>query len=463
MGLHMPMRRFPLTEMHPPFVTVHIATYNYPEVLACAIQSVLQQTYTNFELLITGDGCDESTAACIAQFSDPRISYKNLSENHGAQSHAQNDALGRAKGEWIALLGHDDIWHPTHLESLVNAARHDPSCEFFFTFTHAILDPGTSNGRTRALYGFAPEGLFEPSVVAPPVSWMYRPHVVQQIGGWRPWQQLYVATDYDVILRVWASGARIQNVPALTAYKVTASVRNEVYRHRPNDEQKLLLQRMADEPDFLYRESMLMFESLTQPSFARIARDLPSSFRRPGDIMRKYLKRRGLPEDHPVAVSPHEPLPGQPALLAYFNYADDIIPLESRRSLHESRRTARNGVYLGYGWRERERDKWGKPFRWAQNGAELLLTDWQGKRAALEFNASIEGRLPRNAKFTIQDASGKVLHRQGIFHESPVRVPLDLPPAELHTLRIVTTENAETSKVGDGLVVLIRDIRLVMG
>jgi glycosyltransferase involved in cell wall biosynthesis len=452
-----------VSEAYNPLITVHIATYNYPEVLACAIQSVLQQTYANFELLITGDGCDDSTAACIAQFSDPRISYKNLPENHGAQSQAQNDGLARAKGEWIALLGHDDIWHPTHLETLVNAARRDPACEFFFTFTHAILDPDTNDGRTRALYGFAPDGLFEPSVVAPPVSWMHRPHVVQQISGWRPWQQLYGATDYDVILRVWASGVRIQNVPALTAYKVTASVRKEVYKLRPNNEQKLLLQRMADEPDFLYRESMLMFESLTQPSFARIARDLPSSFRRPGDIMRRYLKRRGLPDDHPVTMSPHEPLAKQPALLAYFNYADDITPLESRRSLHESRQTARNGAYLGYGWRERERDRWGRPFRWAQNGAELLLTGWQGKHASLEFTASIEGRLPRNAKLTVQDASGRGLHTHGIFHDTLVRVPLDLPPAELHTLRITTTEQAEKSKVGDGLVVLIRDIRLVMG
>jgi glycosyltransferase involved in cell wall biosynthesis len=443
-----------------PFITVHIATYNYPEVLACAIQSVLQQTYTHFELLVTGDGCDEDTAACIAAFDDPRISYVNLPENHGAQSHAQNAGLARAKGEWIALLAHDDIWHPTHLESLVRAAEADPACEFFFTFMHEVLPGEGENGRTRSLYGLAPDGVFEPSVVAPPSSWMHRRHVVQNVGGWRPWQMLQSSTDYDVLLRVWASGVRIQNVPALTVYKFSASMRDKVYQTRTSAEQKHMLARMAAEPDFLYREAMLMPQSLSQPSYPRLQRDLPASLRSPGELMRRYLRRRGLPEDYALTVAPDKPLIEQINLMAYFNFADDITPLASRESLHRDRKLAEDGLYLGYGWRNRERDIWGRPFRWARNGAEIYLSHWQGKSRTLGMVASLEGRRPRLVHVHVQDTEGNRLGGGRIFHDSMVRVNLRLPAAQHHVLKLVTTADGEKSRVGDGLVVMIRDLRL---
>src|SRR5271166_5410305 len=106
-----------------PSVTVVIPTFNWSAALHCAIRSVLLQTMQDFEIFVVGDGCADDSADIVASFHDPRIRWHNLERNHGSQWVANNYALANARGEWIAYLGHDDIWYPTHLESILRAAR----------------------------------------------------------------------------------------------------------------------------------------------------------------------------------------------------------------------------------------------------------------------------------------------------------------------------------------------------
>ena len=96
-----------------PVITVVIPTYNWSSALRCAIRSVLLQTVQDFEVLVVGDGCTDDSAAVVAEFEDPRLRWHNLSQNHGSQWVANNFANENAAGDWIASLGHDDIWHPT--------------------------------------------------------------------------------------------------------------------------------------------------------------------------------------------------------------------------------------------------------------------------------------------------------------------------------------------------------------
>ena len=100
-----------------PLVSIILATYNRPETLRLAIASVLEQTLTDWELLVIGDACGAETAAVVEAAADPRIHYINLIRNVGEQSGPNNVGIARARGRHIAFLNHDDLWLPDHLQA----------------------------------------------------------------------------------------------------------------------------------------------------------------------------------------------------------------------------------------------------------------------------------------------------------------------------------------------------------
>jgi glycosyltransferase involved in cell wall biosynthesis len=101
-----------------PFVTVVTATYNWPSVLRLAIQTVLQQTFRDFEYIIVGDCCTDETEEVVRSFDDPRIIWRNLPVNSGNQAFPNQIGMEMARGEVVAYLNHDDLWFPDHLETL---------------------------------------------------------------------------------------------------------------------------------------------------------------------------------------------------------------------------------------------------------------------------------------------------------------------------------------------------------
>src|SRR5690606_24832972 len=103
-----------------PLVTVVIATYNRAETLKYAIESVLWQTYTNFELWVVGDCCTDHTEVVVSRYlHDPRVHWYNMPVNSGYQSKPYNEGIRQGRGEYSAYLNHDDIWLPIHLEDTI--------------------------------------------------------------------------------------------------------------------------------------------------------------------------------------------------------------------------------------------------------------------------------------------------------------------------------------------------------
>src|SRR5437667_10908196 len=90
-----------------PSVTVIIPTYNWSSVLPYSIGSVLRQTFTDFEVLVVGDGCTDDPEAVVGRISDPRVRWVNLRTNTGDPSERNNEGLRQARGRYMAYLGHD--------------------------------------------------------------------------------------------------------------------------------------------------------------------------------------------------------------------------------------------------------------------------------------------------------------------------------------------------------------------
>src|SRR4051812_4085758 len=102
-----------------PAVSIVMATYNRPSVLAFAIRSVLAQDFADWELIVVGDRCADETTALVASFADRRIRYVNLAIKYGEQSGPNNVGIARARVRYVAFLNQDDIWFPDHLRSAV--------------------------------------------------------------------------------------------------------------------------------------------------------------------------------------------------------------------------------------------------------------------------------------------------------------------------------------------------------
>src|SRR5918911_4537877 len=123
----------------PPRVTVIIPTYNWSSVLPYSIGSVLRQTFSDFEVLVVGDGCTDDSESVVKAVNDKRVRWINLPVNTGHQSGPNNEGLRQARGEIIAYLGHDDLWLPHHLSCLVAAIA--AGADLAFGITERIV-PG---------------------------------------------------------------------------------------------------------------------------------------------------------------------------------------------------------------------------------------------------------------------------------------------------------------------------------
>ena len=100
-------------------VSIIMPSWNTERFIAESIQSVINQTYTNWELLIVDDCSTDNTDEIVASFHDERIKYYHNEKNSGAAL-TRNKAMREAKGEWIAFLDSDDLWTPEKLEHQIN-------------------------------------------------------------------------------------------------------------------------------------------------------------------------------------------------------------------------------------------------------------------------------------------------------------------------------------------------------
>lgn len=235
---------------HRPLVTVVLATYNWSSVLRQSIRSVLWQTYPNFELLVIGDGCTDDSGEMVASFGDDRIRWRNLATNSGSQAIPNNTGLGLARGDYVAYQGHDDVWHPKHLATML-AHLERTGADFAYGLAEVVGPPGS---RVRLLSGRVEEPRLPMGRWLPPTSIVHRLEAARRIGGWRTWEEAGGPPDVDFVDRIRGSGASVIRVPAMTAFKLPASQRPNVYRERPSHEQEAYVRRIEAERFFIERE-----------------------------------------------------------------------------------------------------------------------------------------------------------------------------------------------------------------
>lgn len=116
-------------------VSVIIPSYNREKLISRAINSILNQTYKNIEIVVVDDGSTDKTEDVIKQLNVSNLKYIKLSKNRGACK-ARNIGIENASGEYIAFLDSDDEWVPDKLEKQINfMEKHDADivvCNFYY-------------------------------------------------------------------------------------------------------------------------------------------------------------------------------------------------------------------------------------------------------------------------------------------------------------------------------------------
>lgn len=221
-----------------PRVSVIMASYNHERFVGQAIQSVLDQTFSDFELIITDDASPDKTLDVIRSFDDPRISFEQFERNR--QDSARNRCLARASGEYIAILNSDDEFHPQKLQKQVEWLDAHPETGTVFTQVEMISETGETHPDYRSGSGFASHNrtrhewlryFFDQGCCLCSVSSMARRDILEQTGPFDPLMVQF--PDLDLWVRVCLR-AELHILPdVLTRMRLMDAAAN-ISGHRPD-------------------------------------------------------------------------------------------------------------------------------------------------------------------------------------------------------------------------------------
>jgi glycosyltransferase involved in cell wall biosynthesis len=184
-----------------PLVSVIIPTYNRIDFLVQAIDGVLGQTYTNYEVLVADDGSTDGTADRLRQYGSP-VQHLRL-EHAGRPSATRNRALAVARGDLVAFLDDDDIWLPAKLERQVALLQREQDLGMVYTNACFLDEEGKHSepvlDRHRLRHGHVFDDLIANCFIHPSTVVMRR-GIGERIGWFE--ESLECIEDYDLWLRV---------------------------------------------------------------------------------------------------------------------------------------------------------------------------------------------------------------------------------------------------------------------
>lgn len=234
-----------------PLVTVIIASYNSPISLKCAIQSVINQDFKDFEILVIGDCCHEDLANVVKDFKDDRLYWFNLPYHVGSQYGPNNEGLKRSRGKYIAYLGHDDLWFSNHLSSLVSFIENTGS-----DLVHCLSALINSNGAYQVI-GLPGNGRNYSNCHIPPSSWLHKRSLIEECGIWNNQEYLSVGVDQDYLNRIAKSRKKIKFFNNLFVLKFISGDW-ALYSKKTNFPQPYYLEKLEKDPQKLMKE--ILFE-----------------------------------------------------------------------------------------------------------------------------------------------------------------------------------------------------------
>ena len=199
-----------------PLISIVVPLYNTPlDFLTELLDSVVNQTYRNWELCLVDAGQDEKVGRAVAarMAGEPRIRYQKLDKNEGIAGNT-NAGFALAKGEYIALLDHDDILHPSALWYVARAIAEQGAD---FVYTDEVTFEGTVEHTT--LYHLKPDFMLDNLRANNYICHLsvFKASLLQAAGGGER-SEYNGSQDYDLYLRLTEQARKIVHIPHVLYY-----------------------------------------------------------------------------------------------------------------------------------------------------------------------------------------------------------------------------------------------------
>jgi glycosyltransferase involved in cell wall biosynthesis len=262
--------------------SVVMPAYNTAATVGSAIESVVNQTWRDFELIVVDDGSTDDTVARVEPFvrQDDRISL--VTRSHLGSSAARNAAIARSVGEYVSFIDSDDLWLPQFLEVMASTLRANPRAAVAHTDAWVLFDEVKKIARGTAMTPYLP-----PSVPSEPLAFLramleygnfvygaltVRREVLVEVGGFR--EDLMSSIDYELWMRIAAYGHSFVRCPENLA----------IYRRRAGQ--------ITSDPSALQRSLPEVYRSVAEDYY-----DVPDDIRQAALRLRQdWIDRRDQPE-----------------------------------------------------------------------------------------------------------------------------------------------------------------------
>jgi glycosyltransferase involved in cell wall biosynthesis len=224
-----------------PLVTVVTPAYNVAKYVGETVDSVLRQTFTNFEYLVVDDGSEDDSAAVATRHAHGDLRFRLVQGGHRGLSAARNTGIRQARGKYIAYLDGDDRWHSRFLERQVALIESLPSeVGAVFARCRMILENGTPAFLQRerpGRYDFE-DLLVNNNPTRSGSSLLIKKSCFDDVGGFD--ENLHYVEDFECWLRI-AEGAKSPVMWANKQYLVDQRLRpGQVTRDRSSSDQAIL-------------------------------------------------------------------------------------------------------------------------------------------------------------------------------------------------------------------------------
>lgn len=208
-------------------ISVIIPVYNSEKTIRQTIESVLQQTFTDFELIVINDGSKDTSLQIVDRIQDPRL--KVFSYSNAGVSVSRNRGLSLAAGEFITFLDADDLWTADKLEDQLRALQENPQAAVAYSWTDYIdessqfLYPGSHTTLTGNIY----EKILVHNFIENGSNVLIRREALNKVGGFD--ESLFGPEDWDLLIRLAAhydfvAVPKPQVLYRLSAHSISANI-----------------------------------------------------------------------------------------------------------------------------------------------------------------------------------------------------------------------------------------------